>query len=258
MRYRQSRSPKRSIRVSEATLAPTHSAARRGAAPVHAEEPRHAIALIGDLVRSRELAPAQRSAVQRRLEEVLSELNRRYRRAIAARFLVTLGDEFQGLLKEAHSIPDIVWDIGTWLPRAKVRLGIGYGIVHPPFKPLALGMDGPAFHAARQAVELARKEDRAGPVFSGFGAVDDVVLNGLARLLHQITDRLTEAQRETVDLLRRGQTMSEIGRSLRITRQAVGERASSAGWKGIAEGERAWRATLARFDPSAEWQTSAR
>ncbi len=63
---------------------------------VRAEGPRPSIAVIGDIVASRRVGQAQRSLVQRQLEGLVTTLNARYRRAIAARFLVTLGDEFQG------------------------------------------------------------------------------------------------------------------------------------------------------------------
>src|SRR5260370_9939679 len=72
---------------------------------VRAEGPRPSIAVIGDIVASRRVGQAQRSLVQRQLEGLVTTLNARYRRAIAARFLVTLGDEFQGVLRRGAAVP---------------------------------------------------------------------------------------------------------------------------------------------------------
>src|SRR5260370_21106073 len=116
------------------------------------DTPLKSIALIGDVVRSRRFAGPQRRQVQLGLEELTAVLNQRYRRAIAARFLVTLGDEFQGVLKQADIIPDLIWTIEATFEKAEGRIGIGVGTVKPPFKPVPLVMDGSAVRAARQAI----------------------------------------------------------------------------------------------------------
>src|SRR5438128_12564490 len=65
------------------------------------------VAAIADATASRLLPPARRARLQAELRAALPELNRRYRRALAARFAVTLGDELQGLLAS----PAPVWDV---------------------------------------------------------------------------------------------------------------------------------------------------
>jgi hypothetical protein len=243
------------VATTSARSAPARTAQ---AARPHTDVPRRAIAVIGDIVASRRVPPGERSHLQRALDQLAATVNKRYHRAIAARFLVTLGDEFQGVLTQGEIIPDLIWDIETSLPTVGVRLGIGLGALNPPFKPVALGMDGPAFHAARAAVELARKRRLPGGLFIGFGEVDDLVLNGLARLLHHERERLSKEQRTTLARLREGRSQAEIAQQLRITRQAVSLRAQGAGWEAFSEGERAWRAALHRFDSSAEWARHSR
>jgi hypothetical protein len=209
--------------------------------------------VIGDVVRSRALPGPQRHQLQLGLEQLAAAINQRYRRAIAARFLVTLGDEFQGVLKLAEILPDLIWDIEASLANAEVRIGIGFGTLNPPFKPVALGMDGSAFHAARQAIELARKRKLQGGLFVGFGETDDLVLNGFARLLRHVREELTKGQRHTLTLLRQGRTQAQIAKELRLSRQAVSKRAKGAGWEAFLEGERGWAAALRKFDVSEEW-----
>jgi hypothetical protein len=219
-----------------------------------ADTPLKSIALIGDVVRSRGLPGPQRRRVQVGLEELTAALNQRYRRAIAARFLITLGDEFQGVLKQADVIPDLIWHIEASLANAEVRIGIGFGSLNPPFKPVALGMDGSAFHAARQGIELARKGKLQGGLFVGFGATDDLVLNGFARLLRHIRQGLSKAQAHTLTLLRQGRTQAQIAKELRISPQAVSQRAMGAGSEAYLEGEQGWAAALRTFDVSKEWE----
>ncbi len=183
--------------------------------------------MIGDVVRSRGLPGPERQQVQVGLEQLTAAINQRYRRAIGARFLVTLGDEFQGVL-------------------------------NPPLKPVALGMDGSAFHAAREAIERARKRGLQGGLFVGFGETDDLVLNGFARLLRLVRQRLSKAQVHTLTLLRQGRTQAQIARELRISRQAVSKSAKGVGWEAFLEGERGWAAALKPFDVSEEWEGRSR
>lgn len=236
------------------TTAPPHTRGTRA----RADTPLKSIALIGDVVRSRRLAGPQRQQVQLGLEELTAALNDRYRRAIAARFLVTLGDEFQGVLKQADIIPDLIWTIEASLAKAEVRIGLGFGTVNPPFKPVALGMDGSAFHAARQAIELARKRRLQGGLFVGFGETDDLVLNGFARLARHVRQELTTGQMRALTLLRQGRTQAAVAKALRLSPQAVSKRARGAGWDALLEGERGWAAALKPFDVAAEWEGRSR
>jgi hypothetical protein len=222
------------------------------------DTPLKSIALIGDVIRSRGLAGRQRHQVQLGLEELTAAINQRYRRAIAARFLVTLGDEFQGVLKQADIIPDLIWTIEASLGKAEVRIGIGFGTLNPPFKPVALGMDGSAFHAARQAIELARKRRLQGGLFVGFGETDDLVLNGFARLARHVRQELTKGQMRVLALLRQGRAQAEVAKELRLSPQAVSKRARGAGWDALLEGERGWATALKPFDVSAEWERRSR
>lgn len=226
--------------------------------PTEGDRPLPSIAVIGDIVGSKQLPQAERSHVQRQLEELLNRINKRYAKAIGARFLVTLGDEFQGVLKQPDIIPDLIWDIETGLPKAEVRIGIGYGTLNPPLKRIALGMDGPAFHAARAAIEEARKHRTRGGFFLGFGQPEDMLLNSLAALLHRQRATLTDNQLVALGLLRQGYSQSRIADKLGITKQAVNSRAKSIGWEAYLQGEEALRAILKRFDTSSAWLRRSR
>lgn len=109
-------------------------------------------AVIGDLVASRSI-PA-REKFQKQFAQVIAEVNTRFRSSIASKFIVTVGDEFQGLLGEASQVCRLMDAIISGLYPVKVRFGIGVGRISTEIDPAkSLGADGPAFWAARQAIE---------------------------------------------------------------------------------------------------------
>ena len=70
-------------------------------------ENRHSFAaVIGDIKDSRHLN--NRKEVQDRLQWVMDRLNRKYEEDIVSKFLITLGDEFQGLLYGGKNILSMI------------------------------------------------------------------------------------------------------------------------------------------------------
>jgi hypothetical protein len=113
------------------------------------------IAMIGDMVASRKLPPEQRRTTQERFAQLMRELNEEFASAIAGRFAITQGDEFECLLQPevaTEQLAEIIWRIEERFPSPAIRFGIGLGgidtdIPNPP-EPAIL-LDGPAFHRAR-------------------------------------------------------------------------------------------------------------
>ena len=205
------------------------------------------IALIADMVKSRDLSRAQRPEVQQSFSEFVAALNQKYRRTLLARFVITLGDEFQGLLSDALIIPDLLWDMHYKFGMRQLRVGVGFGTIDTPVGKDAINVDGPALHHARNAIDIAKKEKLLGGVFDGFGATYDPAFNGFARLLQQHRARLKPQQRRVIELLRQSLTQTAIAKELGITRQAVSLYAHAAGWQAYSEGEQGWRALLAQI-----------
>lgn len=107
-------------------------------------------AIIGDIVKSREIQ--ERRELQHKLEAVLHEINENYADFITAKFTITLGDEFQGLLVSPEKSFEIIDYIKVKLRPIKFRFGIGIGGMSTDIKVIAIGSDGPAYHVARDAL----------------------------------------------------------------------------------------------------------
>jgi hypothetical protein len=207
------------------------------------------VAVIGDVVRSKQLEPSERAAVQSALERVMLDTNSRYRDAVLADFLITLGDEFQGMVRQPEAIPEIVQNLREQLPKTRFRIAVSHGELTTPLKPVALGTDGPVWHAARRLLDEWRKAKRDGVGFIGF-AQDDVVLNGIAALLTYHWTHLEDSQREILTALRdQSDARKQVAERIGISQQALSNRAQSAGWREYDAGMTAWRAVLRRHTP---------
>src|SRR6266550_4709506 len=112
------------------------------------------IALIADAIASRELPPAARARLQADARTAVKDLNQRYRRVLAARFAVTLGDELQCLLPTPQPVWDVAHDLRARLPSVDWVVACGRGLITTPLAPTAPEIDGPCFHDARAARQL--------------------------------------------------------------------------------------------------------
>jgi len=196
------------------------------------------------MVASRALSPAARSEAQEEFTELIGKLNRLYREHLSAKFVITLGDEFQALLHAPGIIPDLIWTLEQLFTVRALRLGFGFGLIYTRIKEYAINVDGPALHNARSSIEVAKRNSLQGGVFTGFGPQLDPPLNGFARALNHQRATWTRRQRDVVVRLHDGRKGIEIAEELGITKQAVSRYASLAGWDAYKEAERGWSSLL--------------
>ena len=143
------------------------------------------------------------------------------------RFERTAGDEFQGVLDDAAAVVDAVRRLvrdGDW------SIGIGAGPVQTPLPSSTRAGTGPAFLAARAAVEAAKRR----PVRIAVRGVAaepagdaQAVLSALAALL----ERRSVQAWEDIERVEAGRTQVEAAAELGVTRQAVGQRLAAGGWE---------------------------
>ncbi|SHE98528.1 SatD family (SatD) [Atopostipes suicloacalis DSM 15692] len=117
------------------------------------------IAVIGDIYDSRLLE--NREEVQRKLLDVLETINKKYQEEWVSKCSISMGDSFQGLLKMSSPFMQIIFDVELELFPVEFRFGIGIGEITTAIDPLNSQLnDGPAYHHARQAIEIIEKSEQ--------------------------------------------------------------------------------------------------
>lgn len=108
--------------------------------------------IIGDIIDSKDIK--NRNQVQTTVKNILSTINKKYSKDIAAEFSITLGDEFQGLLKNRNNIINIISEFEMIMAPVSIRFGVGIGNVSTDINfERSAEIDGSAYHRARTMIE---------------------------------------------------------------------------------------------------------
>jgi len=199
------------------------------------------IALLGDAIGSRALPPRRRARLQRDLRAALPVFNRRWRATLAARFGVTLGDEFQCLLTSAAPVWEIAHTVRAAWPDIEWAIACGRGAVTTLTPGItAPEADGPCFHAARAAMDDAKRR-RLLFAFRGFG--EDAILNALASYYSALYWSWTPRQRHAAKLLRSGDPAA-TARRLGVHPSAVSHLRRRLAWPLVAAGDTMFQTLL--------------
>jgi hypothetical protein len=193
-------------------------------------------ALLGDIVGSR--THVDRAALQERLLDGLSSTNARV--AADQALTMTIGDEFQGLYDsparaiEASLVLRVML-VGT----ADLRFGIGWGrldVRDPDRGPY--GQDGPAWWAARAAIDRVAKGSRAREGPKGWrtafangaepgsdrAAVSEDLVNALLMCRDELVSRMDARDARLLLALFDGRKQADIGADEGISPSAVSQR----------------------------------
>lgn len=193
------------------------------------------LAVIGDIVRSRESADRRR--LQNQLTSALSRVNTARGQALASRFVLTLGDEFQGLMTRVEPVTELMGELRVALHPAELRFGLGIGGLDTELRPEAIGMDGPCFHRARQAIERARER---GTPLEVEAASEQAALAIYSLLYGELRRRWTNRQRQVHDLSASGLGGRQIAERLEISPSAVSQHLQAAGREALVPATRLW------------------
>lgn len=120
----------------------------------------NSLVLIADLEASREIEEKEREGFQQRLENILNDLNEQGQNdtGLISPYTVTLGDEFQAVFNKADLTFIHMFKIMVALHPVAVRFSLGVGNIATPINSeQAIGMDGPAFHEAREGMEILKE-----------------------------------------------------------------------------------------------------
>ena len=113
--------------------------------------------IIGDVRGSRKMAQDVRYEGQLYLKSAIIQINEKKTESIEAPFMITRGDEFQGVLHDLKSAFEIMLEFERLLFPLQVRYGIGRGSIQKMGSKIPVEMDGPAFHRASEALNYLKK-----------------------------------------------------------------------------------------------------
>jgi len=203
-------------------------------------------AIIGDMNRSRSLP--DRAKVQRGFQKAIETINHEFKREIASRFVVTLGDEFQGLLHSPEKSYMLVRRFQELMLPVSFAFGVGLGTLSTALVPkAAVGMDGECFHFARAA--LLQAKEKKHEIVYGFDHPCHSLVNALVALLTSEWRRLTPRQREITKLMGVHKNQYLVARKLKISQPAVSKAYSSSIVKQLNSAETVLRSFLGSIDP---------
>ncbi|QDU68001.1 SatD family protein [Engelhardtia mirabilis] len=209
------------------------------------------LALIGDIVRSRELP--DRAQVQERLGACVDALAQRLPAGVVlAGPTLTAGDEVQLLLapEGASAAVQAIRLLDGAVRPARMSFGIGWGRLSTPIEDGAQApigrLDGPCFHAARSALEAAREQGRWVMTAGWSTPSGAMILDGLFALLGHQRAGWTDKQASTVAAAR-DRMQKDVAEELGVQPSVVSERLKAAGFEACVAGERSAELLLAQL-----------
>ena len=193
------------------------------------------LALIADVIDSKMVQ--ERFDLQKQLEKTLQKINELFKNCLASAFTLTLGDEFQALLKVEAPVFQIVDTLRSELKPTQLRFGIGLGEILTDIDPLqSIGADGPAYWNARSAINLVHQKNDYGNTqiyFSSGKEKQDFFVNALIASGEAIRSGWRGSQEEILlDLLKRcvyseNFSQQDLAQSLAINPSALSKRLKS-------------------------------
>ena len=193
------------------------------------------LALIADVIDSKMVQ--ERFNLQKQLEKTLRKMNELFGDYLASCFTLTLGDEFQTLLKVDAPVFQIIDTLRSELSPTQLRFGIGLGEIATAIDPLqSIGADGPAYWNARAAINLVHQKNDYGNTqiyFSSGNDSKDLLVNALIASGEAIRSGWRGSQEEILlDLIKRfvyseNFSQQDLAQSLDINPSALSKRLKS-------------------------------
>lgn len=193
------------------------------------------LALIADVIDSKMVQ--ERFDLQKQVEITLQKMNGLFADYLASCFTLTLGDEFQALLKVDAPIFQIIDTLRSELTPTQLRFGIGLGEIVTEIDPLqSIGADGPAYWNARAAINFVHQKNDYGNTqiyFSSGKENQDFFVNALIASGEAIRSGWRDSQEEILlNLLKRSVysesfSQQDLAQSLGLNPSALSKRLKS-------------------------------
>ena len=152
----------------------------------------------------------------------LRDLNMTFSQWIAAKFEISQGDEFQGLVTLDCPLDRLWWRYWSRMHTvAKTRFGVGIGELAVDLGPAVNRLDGPCFHSAREALDSAKSKERLLELrWAGRDDLTMAISRNLA-LFNSFVGAWSRVQWETVSLLAESDSQVAVAEARGVTKQSV-------------------------------------
>ena len=214
------------------------------------------LALIADVIDSKMVQ--ERFDLQKQVEKTLQKMNELFGDYMVSRFTLTLGDEFQALLKVDAPIFQIIDTLRSELTPTQLRFGIGLGEIVTAIDPLqSVGADGPAYWNARAAINFVHQKNDYGNTqiyFSSGKENQDYFVNAFIASGEAIRSGWRESQEEILlNLLKRSVysenfSQQDLAQSLGLNPSALSKRLKSSSIRVYLRGRAAALACIQRLE----------
>jgi hypothetical protein len=178
------------------------------------------LCLIGDIVGSRRLL--QREHFQSQLRAALRTIQAKSAAKIRSPYTLTLGDEFQAVYADPnHIFSDLFLFLALIYP-VKARFSLGVGPLHTRVnRKTSIGMDGPAFYAARESLDILKSKNRVFWVSSGMAPNIPNWINPALGILGHVGSRWKKNRLLILHGMLVGEDITTIARLCSLTENAV-------------------------------------
>ncbi len=160
--------------------------------------------IISDIVNSRNID--NRLDVQEKYISLTDTLNRKYHPDIASKFVVTMGDEIQGLLENPKNIIAIIKEMSNTMYPNKLRFAIGVGTINTKIDfENSIRIDGNSYHRARLCIDKIKELNKKNPstyniMINSNNEVWDDLVNSNLMLCNALRSSWTQKQDMIVNM----------------------------------------------------------
>ncbi len=176
--------------------------------------------IIGDISSSKKLSGQSRYQTQLFLKSAIVQINEQFQSWIEAPMTITKGDEFQGLIDTPAHGYEIINTLERMVFPIRIRYGLGMGIIYRMGGVLPIEMDGPAFHRANKAINLAKKK-KTDIWFISENRVLDELINTIFTLMSAIKSRWNERHYKLFWSYQEMGTYKEVAATQNVSPQAI-------------------------------------
>lgn len=187
------------------------------------------ISIVGEIIDSKNVK--NREQIQKQLYGVLDQINQEHEEDISAKFMPTVGNEFQGLICKGANVMKMILEIKNKMYPTKIRFGIGIGeITTEIHSEMSILANGPGYEKAREALEILRSsanknQSRIADVHLevvGDNQERTRLVNSIFSLLTTLEYDWSDRQREIIcDMMKHQDKQSNVAKRLGITQSTV-------------------------------------